>query len=177
MERSGIRVLRTGFVHAARIFNHSGTKSGPGRPGPVLALLTLLFSLRVLGQALVEFLSVDGLPSSEAWASGLIPYSILLAIQLVLLVGMVKIVTDVWSEGGFFATAPASWSRFLIGFSAVYATSMAGRYVLTMTFQPEMRWLGGTIPIFFHFVLATFLYTWGKFLTRRAIFARPDSAC
>jgi hypothetical protein len=177
MERSGIRVLRTGFVHAARIFNHSSTKSVPGRHGRVLALLTLIFSLRVSGQAIVEFLSVDGLPSSEAWASGLIPYSILLAIQLVMLVGMVKIVTDVWSEGGFFATAPASWSRFLIGCSAVYAASMAARYVLTMIFQPDMRWLGGTIPIFFHFVLAAFLYTWGKFLARQAIFARPDSAC
>lgn len=153
------------------------SESMPGRHGRVLALLTLLFSLRILGQSLVEFVSVDWLPSSEAWASGLIPYSILLAIQLVMLVGMVKIALDVWCQRGFFAMAPASRSRFLIGFSAVYATSMAGRYVLTMTFQPEMRWLGGAIPIFSHFVLAAFLYTWGKFLTQRVIFARPDSAC
>ncbi|MGH7851917.1 MAG: hypothetical protein ACREP3_00635 [Candidatus Binatia bacterium] len=149
----------------------------PGKHGRVLLLLTLLFSLRVLGQALVEFFSVDWLPSTEAWASGLLPYSILLAIQLVMLIGMVKIVSDVWREGGFFAMASASWSRFLIGFSAVYAGSMAARYILTMIFQPEMRWLGGTIPIFFHFVLASFLYTWGKFLAHEAIFARPDRAC
>jgi len=153
------------------------TKLMPGRHGRVLALLTLLFSLRVLGQALVEFFSVDWLPSTEAWASGLIPYPILLAIQLVMLLGMVKIVSDVWRQSGFFATSSASWSRFLIDCSAVYAASMAGRYILTMTFRPEMRWFGAAIPIFFHFVLAGFLYTWGKFLARQAIFARPDRAC
>lgn len=145
--------------------------------GRVLAVLTLLFSLRVSGQALVEFFSVVWLPSMEAWASGLIPYPILLTIQIVMLIGMVKIASDVWRQSGFFATAPASWSRFLIGCSAVYAGSMAVRYILTMILRPEMRWLGGTIPIFFHFVLAAFLYTWGKFLARQAIFARPDSAC
>ena len=149
----------------------------PGSYGSVLALLTLLFSLRVLGQALAEFFSVDWLPSTEAWASGLIPYAVLLALQLVMVLGMGKIVSDVWRQSGFFATAPASWSRFLIGCSAVYAASMAGRYVLTMTFRPEMRWFGGAIPIFFHFVLAAFLYTCGKFLARQAIFARPDRAC
>jgi hypothetical protein len=142
------------------------SESMPGGHGRVLALLTLFFSLRILGQALVEFFSVDWLPSSESWASGLIPYPFLLAIQLVMLIGMVKIVSDVWREDGFFATAPASRSRFLSGFSAVYATSMTGRYVLTMTFQPEMRWLGGTIPIFFHFVLAAFIFVLGRYYAR-----------
>jgi hypothetical protein len=149
----------------------------PGMHGRVLAVLTLLFVLRVLGQALVEFFTGDWLPSSEAWASGLIPYPILLTIQLVMLIAMVKIASDVWRQSGFFAAAPASWSRFLIGCSAVYAGSMAARYIWTMIFRPEMRWLGGAIPIFFHFVLAAFLYTWGKLLARQTIFARPDSAC
>ena len=51
----------------------------------VLAFLTLLFFLRVLGQALVVFFSVSWLPSTEQWASGLIPYPTLLATQVVLL--------------------------------------------------------------------------------------------
>ena len=73
----------------------------PGMHGRVLALLTLLFFLRVLGQALVEFFTVDWLPSSEASASGLIPYPILLVIQLVMLIAMVKIASDVWRQSGF----------------------------------------------------------------------------
>jgi hypothetical protein len=144
--------------------------------GRVLAVLILLFFVRVLGQALDVFFSVSWLPSSDQWASSLIPYPTLLAIQVVLLMGMVKIVSDVWRGKGFFAK-PRMCPRFLIGFSAIYAASMALRYIFTMIFLPEMRWYGGTIPIFFHFVLAAFLYTWGKFQARKAIFASPDRAC
>ena len=145
--------------------------------GAVLAFLTVLFFLRVLGQALVVFFSVSWLPSTEQWASGLIPYPTLLATQVVLLIGMVKIVSDVWRGKGFFAQTRMRLARFLVSFSAIYAGSMLLRYVITMILRPEMRWFGGTIPIFFHFVLAAFLYTWGKFHARAAIFARPDRAC
>jgi len=94
-----------------------------------------------------------------------------------MLIFMVKISMEIWSGRGFFATPRPSCARFLIGFSAIYAGAMALRYVLTMIFRPEMRWLGGTIPIFFHFVLAGFLYTWGKHHLRQARFARPERAC
>ena len=145
--------------------------------GYVLALLTLLFFFRVLGQALVVFFSVDWLPSRKEWASGLIPYPALLTIQIVMIVVMIKIASDIWRSKGFFAATRPSGSRFLIGLSAVYAGSMALRYILAMLFLPEMRWFGGTIPILFHFVLAAFLYIWGKFAARDAIFARPGDAC
>ena len=112
--------------------------------GLVLALLTSLFFLRVLGQALVEFFSVGWLPSTESWTSGLIPYSFLLTIQMVMLIGMVKIVADVRRGRGYFATKRPRWCA-LIGFSAVYASSMALRYILTMVFFPGVRWLGGAI--------------------------------
>jgi hypothetical protein len=149
----------------------------PNMHGLILALLTALFFLRVLGQALVAYASVGWLPAMQHWASGLIPYPALLAIQIVMLVVMIKISTDVWRGKGFFAAPRLSSTRFLIGFSAIYAGGMAVRYVLTMIFQPEMRWLGSTIPIFFHFVLAAFIYTCGKFHSRQAIFARPERAC
>jgi uncharacterized protein len=69
--------------------------------GRILALLTALFSLRVAGQALVVFFSVDWLPPNEEWASGLIPYPALLAIQIVMLIVMIKIASDVWRSTGF----------------------------------------------------------------------------
>lgn len=147
------------------------------RHGPSLALLTALFFLRVAGQALVALGSVGWLPAMEHWSSGLIPYPALLAIQIVMLVVMVKISTDIWRGKGFFTNPRPSRARVLLAFSAIYAASMALRYVLTMIFRPEMRWFGGTIPIFFHFVLAAFIYLWGKFHSRQAIFARPESAC
>jgi hypothetical protein len=145
--------------------------------GPILAFLTTLFFLRVLGQALVAFFSVSWLPAMQQWFSGLIPYPVLLTIQIVIMVCMVKIATDIWLGTGRFATPRPSYARFLIAFSVIYAGAMTLRYVLTMIYRPEMRWLGGTIPIFFHFVLAAFLFTWGRYISRRALFARSDSAC
>lgn len=142
------------------------------RHGPVLAVLTLLFFGRVLGQALVAFFRVRWLPAMHHWHSGLMPYPILLAIQIVMLVIMIKISSDIWRGSGFFAKERSSWSRYLVGFSAIYAGVMVLRYILTMIFLPEMRWLGNAIPIVFHFVLAAFLFTWGRFHSQRHSFAR-----
>jgi hypothetical protein len=130
---------------------------------PILAFLTLLFALRVLGQILVAFLGVDWLPSMEQWFSGLIPYPVLLGIQVVMLFVMVKISSQIWRRAGFFAERRPHWSRFLVKFSAVYAGAMALRYMLTMTLRPDLRWFSGTIPIAFHFILAGFIYVLGRY--------------
>lgn len=130
--------------------------------GPILACLTFLFALRVLGQALVAGFAVTWLPPMEQWYSGLIPYPTLLAIQIVMLLVMIKITADVGRGYSYFSkTRPNRASRFLLAFSAVYAASMALRYTITMSLHPEMRWFGGTIPIFFHFVLAGFIFSLG----------------
>ena len=44
---------------------------------------------------------------------------------------------------------------------AIYAGTMVVRYVATMWLHPELRWLTGTILIWFHLVLATFIVTLG----------------
>jgi hypothetical protein len=134
--------------------------------GAILAFLTLLFFLRVFGQALVAFLGVTWLPPMEQWFSGLIPYPVLLVLQMILLGAMIKIAEEIWRGKGLFAKPRPSWSRRLIGFSIVYAGAMVARYILTMTFRPEMRWFGGVIPIFFHFVLAAFIFVLGRFHLR-----------
>ena len=64
--------------------------------GPLLALLTLLFALRVLGQGLVAFFGVTWLPEMTHWFSCLIPYPSLLIIQLLMLILMVKITGEIW---------------------------------------------------------------------------------
>jgi hypothetical protein len=48
----------------------------------LLGSLALLFLLRVVGQILVAFLGVRFLPPLEDWYSGLLPYPILLPVQL-----------------------------------------------------------------------------------------------
>ena len=51
----------------------------------------------------------------------------------------------------------------LLWFSYVYASAMALRYALHMNRRPDRRWFGGTIPIVFHWVLASFLFVFGSF--------------
>jgi hypothetical protein len=143
--------------------------------GTLLAFLTLLFFLRVLGQALVAFLGVTWLPPMKQWFSGLVPYPILLVIQIFMLASMVKISADICRGQGFFAIPRPRWSRALVSFSALYAGAMIARYGLTMMFKPEMRWFGGTIPIFFHFVLAGFILVLGRYLDRTPRRRRPLS--
>ena len=134
--------------------------------GPLLALLTMLFALRVSGQALVAFVGATWLPVMEQWFSGLIPYPMLLIIQLLMLMLMVKITGEIWRGKGTFAIPRPHWSQFLMKFSAVYAGAMVLRYVLTMILHPEMRWLGDVIPVIFHFVLAGFIFVLGHYHQR-----------
>jgi hypothetical protein len=35
-----------------------------------------------------------------------------------------------------------------------------------MLMKPELRWFTGTVPIWFHFVLAAFIYTLGRYSVR-----------
>jgi hypothetical protein len=54
----------------------------------------------------------------------------------------------------------------LLWFSYLYALAMVARYVVTMLMKPELRWFTGTVPIWFHFVLAAFIYTLGRYSVR-----------
>ena len=46
------------------------------RSAIVLCVLTALFGIRVVGQALVAFLDVAWLPAMDTWDSGLLPYAV-----------------------------------------------------------------------------------------------------
>lgn len=124
--------------------------------------LTLLFGLRVLGQMLVAFFQVPFLPPMAHWYSGLLPYPLLLPSQLLILVLQVKINRDLALGLGWFQRPRPHLGQGLQYASYGYALAMAIRYGLTMALYPERRWLGeGTIPIVFHWVLATYLWLWG----------------
>jgi hypothetical protein len=135
----------------------------------VLGVLTALFTLRVVGQALVAFLDVSFLPPMEQWYSGLMPYPILLPTQLAMIVVMVIIVRDVARGARVFSVPRRRAGTLLVWSSYLYALSMVVRYVVTMALYPERRWFGHTIPIWFHFVLAAFVYSLGRYHRDRAI--------
>lgn len=129
----------------------------------VLIACTLLFALRVIGQVIVARSAPRWLPSMEHWYSGLMPYRYLLPAQLALLVLMALVTADVYRDSGLFALE--WWGNIAtpIRFAAlVYFSSMIVRYVLTMARKPERRWFKRTIPIWFHMVLATALWSFGQ---------------
>ncbi len=128
-----------------------------------LGVLAFAFFLRVLGQVLVAFFQVDFLPPMAEWYSGLLPYPVLLPIQLLILVVQAKVSLDIWRDSGFFAIRRPRAGKVLCRFSYVYFAGMVLRYVLTMSIYPERRWFTGTVPIFFHWVLAAYLFVLGRF--------------
>jgi len=134
-----------------------------------LLVFTLLFFLRVLGQMLVVFADVEFLPAMEHWYSGLMPYPLLLPVQLIMLVVMWRLVSDVKQGTGTFSGQSARVGIFLRRFSYVYFLAMVIRYILTMAYNPELRWFGHSIPVIFHMVLALFLYTYSRYLTDSTI--------
>ena len=51
----------------------------------------------------------------------------------------------------------------LLYFGAIYLGVMVLRYALRMFLYPHERWVGGSIPIFFHWDLAAFLLVLGYY--------------
>src|SRR4029450_7928880 len=105
----------------------------------LLLALTFLFALRVTGQALVAVRDVAWLPPFERWHSGLIPYPILLAVQIVMIVLMLFIVRDFARGSGFFVSLLPRTGKALIALAMLYALVMVLRYILTMTMHDELR--------------------------------------
>ena len=132
-----------------------------GELAPVLWLLTALFAVRIAGQVLVALRAPRWLPPMEDW--NLVPYRVLLPIQLAILGVMIWIDASFSAESGPPTERSEAIGWFLVVFSVVYAGSMVVRYAVRMRRRPEARWFGGTIPMVFHLVLATYLFALGSF--------------
>ena len=128
---------------------------------PLLWALLGMFVLRVAGQALVAFFRVDFLPPMQQWYSGLLPYEYLLPSQIVIIAAMAKICVDFTRGTGFFVTPRRFFAVHWLYFGYFYLAAMVARYPIQMALHPESRWFGGTIPIFFHWVLAAFVIAVG----------------
>jgi len=122
-----------------------------------LWLLLGLFVLRVVGQIVVGLLSPAWLPPWREWYSGLLPYPLLLPAQLALIAWMVALNVQNTTGTGRWRVESPRVRRVLRVLAGLYAGAMLLRYVLTMVLVPEMRWLHGTIPIVFHWVLAAYV--------------------
>jgi uncharacterized protein len=133
------------------------TRPPISRTAVALWVLMGLFCLRVLGQILVEFLHVRFLPASAEWYSGLIPYRPLLASQMLIIGLQAKIGLDFTRQSGWTYRPRPTAGLWLLCFGSVYLAAMIIRYIVRMALQPAERWTGGSIPIFFHWILAAYV--------------------
>ena len=130
----------------------------------VMAVLLALFLGRVIGQILAATIAPSWLPPMPRWYSGLMPYRYLLPTQIVFLTVMTVVTLSVARRSvPLGATAPAV-GTWITRASYAYALGMVVRAVRYARTPPERR--GVLIPIVFHFVLAAFLFTYGRALAR-----------
>jgi hypothetical protein len=134
----------------------------PGaRPYAVaMATLLMLFFGRVAGQLLVVTIAPAWLPPMARWYSGLMPYRWLLPTQIVFLVVMTAMTIGVYRRSPPLGTLSAGAGTRIVWASYVYALGMVARAIRYALATPEQR--GVLIPIVFHFVLAGFLFTYGR---------------
>lgn len=120
----------------------------------LLSLLLLAFVARVGAQILVVLYAPSWLPPMKDWYSGLMPYPILLPVQLAIVVVMLWMLRS--------EPSPRA-ARNITIVATLYALAMLVRFILLRTQHPELQWYeGGMIPILFHWVLATFLLTYAN---------------
>lgn len=128
-----------------------------------LGALAVAFLGRVLGQVVVALFGPSFLPPMEEWYSGLLPYPLLLPTQIAILVFQFEVSRQLWTGSGPLTRRRAGLGTGLKWFSVVYFLAMVFRYAISMSRFPERRWLGGSIPIFFHWVLAGYVYMLSRY--------------
>ena len=126
---------------------------------PLLWLCQFAFLLRVLGQIQVALVAPSWMPPMSEWYSGLIEYPLLLPTQILILMFMTVVSYDNTRKDGYFYVTSPRTKKILLILSAIYFAVMVARYGIQMTLQPETRWFGRSIPIFFHWVLAGYIFS------------------
>jgi uncharacterized protein len=128
----------------------------------LLAALLVLFCLRVSGQLLVAVFQVPFLPPMSEWQSGLLPYPVLVFFQFLIIALYGRICFDFYRQSGFFYVPQRMLAKPLLRVGLLYFVSVAIRLLIWTTMFQHHMWFSGTIPIFFHFVLASFLIVVAK---------------
>ena len=136
---------------------------------PWMLALTGLFVFRVAAQMLQAIHPVAVLPPFEAWHGAVLPYPLLVVLQVAV---MVLLASILWRLRGD-RIDPSLWKyRSCFLFGSLYFSLMAFRFLAGLTVLAEHSWFSKSLPAFFHLVLASFVLMLGHYLYRRAVEAR-----
>lgn len=125
-----------------------------------LWLLLFLFTFRVVAQPLALVVHSAVLPPFESWHSAALPYGVLLASQVAILL---VLGWTAWrfTVGDVHPRRGAGTLALALG--GVYFVTMVARLILGLTTLSHVRWFASPIPTAFHLVLATALLVFGRF--------------
>jgi hypothetical protein len=121
-----------------------------------LWMLTILFAMRVFGQALQRWAPQPFLPPFDAFQGSNLPYWLLLSVQLVILVVMIVVARRV-QTGSLAPSARAGTVLALVGW--IYMTLSVGRIAVGLSAPAAPAWFLTWIPAVFHVVLAAYVLT------------------
>jgi hypothetical protein len=137
--------------------------SAHGSQARWLWLLLGLFLVRVTAQPLAALTGWRWLPPFSAWHSGALPYSALLASQLVIAAAMAAAAAGVAAG----RTRPnRRTGRVLAGVAALYGAVMGTRLLLGLTAFRGHWWLDAPLPTLFHLGLMAFIAVYGHYHLR-----------
>lgn len=125
-----------------------------------LTLLLVLFAGRVMAQGWQAYHPVSWLPGFAAWHSAILPYPLLLALQLLILAAM--LVAGRQLAQGQIHPQPQLGDRLQL-FGTLYLGLMLLRLTLGVTVLSEQRWFGNNLSAVFHLVLAAYILVWAHF--------------
>ena len=91
------------------------------------------------------------------WCSGLVPYAVLLPVQLSMLMLMAVVNSDHSRRGGRFYALSRRGRRCVRLIAVAYFLAMVVRLGLHVSFHPGGWRPAGTIPVFTHWLLAAYL--------------------
>lgn len=120
----------------------------------LMGLVTLLFALRVVGQAVQRWWPQPGLPEFSAFQGSGLPYWVLLSAQLAIVALMLR----VWWRMARRAPVPnRRLGRALMWTGALYMACSLLRIVVGLAVPAAPAWFTAWIPALFHLVLAGFV--------------------
>lgn len=139
------------------------TSTGRARSAAgLLGGCVVLFAARVIGQIEAWLLAPPWLPDMAAWYSGLLPYYLLLPVQIGILMWMAVVAWNRRIRNGHFARANPRTATALRTFAGLYFFVMAVRLGANVYANGVDFWREGAIPVAFHWVLALFLLVAGR---------------
>lgn len=131
----------------------------------MLTAFTLLFALRVCGQAIQYWWATPVLPVFDAWQGSAVAYPVLLSIQLLILVAMFVVAWRI-ARG---ALAPNRRAGHWLGIAGgIYMGGSVLRVVTGLLVSDAPTWFSAWIPAVFHLILAAFVLTLAHFHLRKA---------